>query len=285
MNTKIGTLVVGAAVLLGSAGHVAAQNTAIAQPIVNWSYQRHASTATEGFLRGQADVIQSAGQAAYLNSLAAVNYQEAVRKNIENRGLYVRTYFANKELNRQYREKYTAGPPSQERWARVIAASSPDRLSLEQFDSATGRLVWPHILRGDEYKAFRDRIDDLMASRTPETSGDGSPTQREIATLVDGMMALLKSNIDTVSSSQYGAAKWFLLSVAYEVQQPMDVSMAAPVPPPTASDVQASDAQPGDLQPSDVQTSEAQTSDAQPIDTPAGGAAEVVDTTIRTIVK
>jgi hypothetical protein len=196
-----------------------AQNGVLTPPISNWTYQNHASTAAEGFLQGQAAVVTSVGQANYLNSVAAVNFQEAVRRNIENHGLYVRTRIENRELNRQYRERYEAPQMTQERWQRIIAASLPERLTAEQFDSATGRLIWPHILRGDEYKAFRDPIDELLSSRTPETSGDGSPNQRELDQLVKGMMALLKSNIDTVSASQYGSAKWFLMSIAYEAKQ------------------------------------------------------------------
>ena len=231
MKRHLVGLMLGAAMTLGGTVPVWAQNAAVAPPIVNWSYQRHASTATEGFLRGQADVVQSVGQANYLTSLAAINYQEAVRRNIENRGLYVRTYLENRELNRQYRERYASGPPSKERWARVIAAATPDRLTTEQYDSATGHLIWPHILRIDEYKAFRDRINELMALRTAENSGDGGPIQREVSTLIDGMMALLKSNIDTVSPSQYGEAKWFLLCVDYEAQQRLDAGPAPLLPP------------------------------------------------------
>ncbi|MEM7478234.1 MAG: hypothetical protein AAF483_24875 [Planctomycetota bacterium] len=201
----------------------------VAVPINNWSYQRHASTATEGYLRGSAAVIQSAGQKNYLDSVAAVNYQEALRRSIENSGLRVKTYFENKELNRAYREKYAAVPPTKEQWERITLASLPDRLTPEQFDSSTGKLVWPHILRADEYAAFRDRIDTLMASRTPGNSGDGSPAQRQLDPLIDAMKRVLKSNIDNVSFSQYAAAKWFLRSLDYEAQLPLNSLIAQPV--------------------------------------------------------
>jgi len=52
---------------------------AIAAPIQNWSYIHHSSTATEGALRGQAEVISAAGTYRYMDSLAIVNYQEAYR--------------------------------------------------------------------------------------------------------------------------------------------------------------------------------------------------------------
>jgi len=200
---------------------VVAQNQTITTPISNWSYQRHSSTATEGYLRGTAAVVQAVGQSNYLNSIAAVNHQEAHRRQIENSNLYVKTYFANKEINRQYREKYARVPLTKEQWARITAAALPDRLTAEQFDPTTGTLVWPHVLRTNEYKAFRDRIDVLVANRTPENSGDGSPSQRELAELIDGMQLLLKMNVNTLSPSQFGAASWFLKSVDYEAQLPM----------------------------------------------------------------
>ncbi len=190
-------------------------------PIYNWTYLRHSSTPIEGVLRGQAAVVQSAGQANYLNSAAAVNYQEAARRRIENAALYVKTYYENKELNRQYREKYAPVPPTKEQWERITEKMLPDRLTAKNFDPVTGQLIWPHVLRTDEYKAIRERIDALLATRTPDNSGDGSPSQREIAQLVDAMMLLLKQNIGTLSTSQYASAKEFLRSLDYEMTFPM----------------------------------------------------------------
>lgn len=231
--TKIS--ITGCLILATFTSSLTAQNSAVTTPINNWSYQRHASTATEGFLRGNAAVMQAVGQSNYLHSIAAVNYQEARRRAIENNNFYVKSYFENKEINRQYRKKYAAVPPTKEQWARITEAALPDRLTAEQFDPTTGALVWPHILRTDEYKAFRTRIDELIANRTPESSGDGSPSQRELAELIDGMKLLLKANISTVSTSQYGAAKWFLMSLDYEFQLPMSgIPVAAKAAAPVA---------------------------------------------------
>ena len=73
-----------------------------------------------------------------------------------------------------------------------------------------------------------------MASQTPDNRGDGSPIQREIAELVDAMKMLLKANIDSVTTSQYGAAKAFLLSLEYEVRFPnSSMNVAATAKPST----------------------------------------------------
>ena len=198
-----------------------AQNDLPTPVINNWSYVGHSSTFEEGFLRGTAATIQSVGQTNYLNSVAAINLQEANRRRIENHNLYVRKVFENRELNAQYRARYASVAPTKEEWQRVTEAALPDRLTAEQYDPATGRLVWPHILRTEEYKPFRERIDELFGSRTPDNSGNGSPAQRELASLIDGLKILLKNNIDNVSSSQYATTKWFLLSLDYEAQLPL----------------------------------------------------------------
>ncbi len=200
---------------------VQAQEVAIA-PINNWSYTRHSSTATEGFLRGSAALVQANAQKNYLDSIALVNLQEAQRRAIENRKLYVQTYLANKEAIREHRQKYAPVPPTAEQWARVQEMANPDRLTEQQFDPNTGAVVWPHILRQEEYSAMRLRIDQLLSERTPETIGDGSPNQREISTLIDGMARILKSNISNVTAGQFGAANAFLKSLDFEMRFPQD---------------------------------------------------------------
>lgn len=194
-----------------------AQQGAVAMaPISNWNYQHHASTFEEGYFRGAASVIQADGQANYTNSLAAVNFQEAYRRQLENSRLYVQVFLERREMVRQYLDRYGDHPPTRETLERVAKTALPDRLTADEYDPVTGKLVWPHILRDEAYGPFRQRVDDLMASRTPDNMGDGSPWQRELHQLVDGMQRLLRQNIDTVTSQQYARAKWFLISLNYE---------------------------------------------------------------------
>lgn len=204
---------------------------AIIAPINNWSYQNHASTAAEGFLNGEARVIQAVGQTNYMNSVAAINYQEAQSKWIDNRKKYVTTYYENKAYSKEMRDRYAKKPPTKEVWDKITANSLPDLLTTHEYDRASGRVTWPHILRTNEYDAFRNRIDQLMVKRTADNDGDGSPFQREIASLVDAMKMLLKTNINTVTDSQYADAKAFLRSLDYEVK----VVRSAPVASDPAS--------------------------------------------------
>lgn len=248
---KLRVLAIAAALSAVTAG--AASTTLWAQqppialaPINNWNYQHHASTFEEGYFRGAASVLQAQGEANYTSSLAAVNFQEAYRRQLENSRLYVQVFLERREMVRQYLDRYGEHPPTREQLERVAKAALPDRLTADEYDPVSGKLVWPHILRDAAYEPFRRRIDELMASRTPENSGDGSPWQRELHQLVDGMQRLLKQNIDSVTAQQYARAKWFLISLNYEgMLSPNEAKVAAadstaaqkdapPVPEPAA---------------------------------------------------
>ncbi len=233
------TVTLSLSIVAALSGILHAQAPAMA-PVSNWSYYNHASTAAEGYLRGQAAAVQAVGQANYLNSLAAVNYADAYRRQIENNHLYVKTYIANREEVFKYRERYARPALTKEQWQEFSKNALPDRLTPEQYSN--GKLVWPHILRMDAYTPIRERIDVLVAQRTPEDSGDGSPTQREIESLVDTMIMLLRQNIHTLSSSQFGDSKWFLTCLNYEmkhhlVRTPALTGTTPPLPAnePTAS--------------------------------------------------
>jgi len=236
------TVTLSLTVLAALAGVSLAQAPAMA-PISNWTYYNHASTAGEGYLRGQAAAVQAVGQANYLNSLAAVNYADAYRRQIENNNLYVKTYIANREEVYKYRERYTRTPLTKEQWQEFSQNALPDRLTSDQYSN--GKLVWPHILRMDAYKPLRERIDVLAAKRSPEDSGDGSPTQREIASLVDTMKIMLRQNINSLSSSQFGDSKWFLTCLDYEMKHTLEHTPAVagtasqPLPASDASVSQA----------------------------------------------
>lgn len=195
---------------------------AITAPINNWSYQHHSSTPTEGYLRGAASVVQAAGQKNYMDSMAILNLQESKRRAIENSKLYVKTFIENRDALRDYRKRYAPVPPTKEEWDHIVAISLPDRLTSGQYDPQTGKVVWPHILRMDEYTAVRTRIDQLLKQRSPADSGDGSPTQRELAAMIDVLQLLLKGNVHTLTVGQYGSAQAFLKSLDYEMTFQLD---------------------------------------------------------------
>ena len=135
----------------------------------------HASTAGEGAARGMADVIRSAGAANLMNSEAAINMQEAQKRNIENHLQYTQTYFQMKTINQQYRDAQRKPPPTQQQAIRLSQGRMPDRLPANKIDPLTGELVWPLGLRMDSLKDDRDRLDAIYAERADK--GFLSPDQ------------------------------------------------------------------------------------------------------------
>lgn len=191
------------------------------RPVYVWPNPWRATTPVESILRGQAALIQANGQASLLNSMAAKNYEDAHRQSLENRLLHTEVYFTRKEMAKEYELKYAEKPRTEEDVKRLAQLAAPKRLTEEQFDSFTMQLNWPQVLRRDEYEAVRLKIDHLMSVRTPEDSGDGSPTHTKIRQMVELMKMLLKENMESVTPQQYANAKAFLVSVEYEARQPI----------------------------------------------------------------
>lgn len=189
------------------------------RPVCVWGNPWRGTTPVESILRGQAAVIEANSQATLNNSLAAKNYEDAYRQSLENRMLHTEVYFTRKEMAKEYALKYAEKPRSAEDVKRLAKLAAPKRLTAEQFDPLTTQLNWPHVLRRGEYEAVRQKIDSLMSVRTPEDSGDGSPTHTKIRQMVELMKMLLKENMETVTPQQYANAKAFLVSLEYEARQ------------------------------------------------------------------
>jgi hypothetical protein len=223
----------------------AAQGPAIATPINNWSFMNHSSTIAEGAMRGQASVMSAAGELAYLDSLASINYQEAYRRAIDNSVAYTKAYYEKRELRAEFHEKYSRKPFVGEARKKVVEFYQPKKLTADQFNAQTGQLTWPHILRQSQYAPIKVEIDTLFETRNFENSGNGSVTQLKLSQLIRSLAALLRENIDSMSAEQYINAQEYLRSVDAESKNavlpkvadqpnaPVTVPINATVPTPT----------------------------------------------------
>lgn len=224
-----------------SIGNAQQGGPAIAYPINNWSYVRHSSTYAEGALRGQAAVISSAGQAVYLDSLAAINYAEAVRRVIENSLAATKAYYERREIREEYVKKYGPKPFIGEARRKAIEYYQPKRLSAQEFDPQQQKVTWPHILRQQHFAAIVSQIDATFSSRTMENSGDGSATHRNLLQLCNALNGILKENISNVTPDQYIHAMEFIRSVELEARTPVPANIQRvnadsnpQVPPPNS---------------------------------------------------
>jgi hypothetical protein len=176
---------------------------------------RHASTAAEGAARGMADVIRSQGAANLMNSEAAKNIEDARKKYIENRLQRTNTYFEMKQVNKEARAQLRGPAPTQEQLIRVSQAKLPDRMTTTDLDPVTGAISWPTVLRADNYKTYRSKLEELYNERAK--NGYLSPDQYlQVKQVSNAMMTELQKNVDSYPTSASIDARKFIQSISYE---------------------------------------------------------------------
>ena len=192
---------------------------ALVQPVLAqypWGGTYHAATAEESFANGMANVISSAGQANLLNSAAARNYEEARSRDLDNRLKAENTYFEMRKMNREYVAAERGPKPTPEQMFRYAKERAPNRLNPNQLDPLTGRISWPVVLEQDAYKAQREKLDELFASRA-KYHGQLAPDQYfDLQKTAKDMEAELKKHIKDYPPTDYTRAKSLLESLAYE---------------------------------------------------------------------
>lgn len=191
---------------------------AIAYPDNGFSWLHHASTAEEGIFRGAAAFVESAGKSNYYSSLAAVNYQEAYRRAIENTVKRTEAYYARRDLWSDHQERYRRKPLDMQGYQKLAAARSPERLTAEQYDAESGAIRWPFPLDGAVFGEHRKAIVNLLNERSVENSGWGSRNFEMIRREVSEMKEILEAGRDAVELNLYINALEFLESVEWEAR-------------------------------------------------------------------
>ncbi len=95
--------------------------------------------------------------------------------------------------------------------------SAAHRLTADQMDVGSGVLHWPFCLRGPQYSALRETIDQLYDARTPEDSGKDSSGFDGIQTACRELQKLVDSEVRTgLPINDFVTAKHFISSIEYE---------------------------------------------------------------------
>jgi hypothetical protein len=179
------------------------------------STYHHASTVEEGWQRGRADIIRSAGLKNLLDSEAQINWEEARKRAYDNHVYGIQKYFEGRALNRQYRAVERGPRPTEQDLYRYAAARKPDRLSNEQLDPVMGAVSWPPGLLGPEFEADRAELERLFAQRAIA----GFLAGQELTAVrmhIQSMVATLKSQVRSLPPQTYVESKNFLESLSYE---------------------------------------------------------------------
>ena len=164
------------------------------------------------YMNGMANLIRAQSQ-------AAVNYEQARSRYIDNRQKWTQNYFRMKEERQAYdaREKDRTSHSSE---ALTAAARDglPATLGPDALDPVTGRITWPDILKGSDFATQRTRLDELFELRAKTNSAAMNVDKIHVATME--MNAKLRNRIEEIPAKHYIAARKFLDSLDWTAQNP-----------------------------------------------------------------
>ncbi len=178
------------------------------------------STAAGSYYTGMGNAIRAQGQYNLDTSAAAINLEEAQKRQIENSKLWTQTYFEKRRINQAYKDSQKGPAGNQETWVRLAQQGTPSRLSPSVLDPVTGRITWPSGLLADAYQTDRQQLEELFADRALAHGAIGVETHGEISGAIDSMLATLKAHIRDYSTNLYMDSRNFLNSLAYEASAP-----------------------------------------------------------------
>jgi hypothetical protein len=181
-----------------------------------WGYPSyHSSTAAEGFQRGFADVVRSAGEANLNNSQAAINIEQARSMNMQNHLQYAETYFQMRQVNRQARAAEARPRLSSEQLFRIAQEQAPNRLTSSDLDPLTGDITWPIVLEDPTFAPYRETLSRLFAERASSGGAVTVSEMMEIRRTADAALAELRANIRNFPTNDYLRARRFLENLSF----------------------------------------------------------------------
>lgn len=177
-----------------------------------WGGGYHASTAAEGYQRGFADVVRSAGAANLMNSAAMNNVEDARTKNINNHLLATKTYFEMKRYNKEYQDANKKPRPTSEQLFRLAKEATPGQLKAAELDPVSGEINWPDVLKTPQYDEYRGNLDALYADAANAGGKIGFEESQKIRENVDKMQGLLAGQIraEEIPPQTFSQANAFL---------------------------------------------------------------------------
>jgi hypothetical protein len=190
--------------------------------------QHHASTAAEGWLRGQADWMRGYGESLRDQAEAACFTESAKALAIQNRDLKIASFWNNKDEYEKWHQAHLpkVGPATK---IAVDEAKRSRQGCTTQQVSPTGKITWPTALKAESYKGARQALAALFAERAGaiETKLDAKYCLKAQAT-VDKMLAKLQAEMKKMPGNDYLEAKQFLTSMKNDiVTSPRAVFIAA----------------------------------------------------------
>lgn len=178
--------------------------------------QHHASTAAEGFQRGQASVIQALGNFELSESQAEILRQQARWAELENNLKQTQTLHAKQKLWAEARtQALKSRSVRRSEGLKLIAERRATeyrqayQLSASELDIATGAICWPAALQAEKYQLERGRIEQLFRQHLSYEEPQ-SVTANEIVRSIDRLSRTLRSDFSSLPRDDYMASQKFL---------------------------------------------------------------------------
>lgn len=183
--------------------------------------QDHSSTASEGFFRGKAAVIQALGNFHLSKSQSDILRQQARWLDRENDLKQTEALFAQKKLWSDARTASDKARAARRNDGRSVLAerkttvySQAYQLSSKELDSSTGTICWPTGLDRPGFDDCRAELGELFQQHF----GYGQPeaaTADRISHTIENVSRALKADRDTLPRDEYLAAQKFLAGLKY----------------------------------------------------------------------
>jgi hypothetical protein len=173
------------------------------------------SSYEESILRGQGAkfagggaFFQGLGQGNYLTAQGTIALEQARALYLDNVTKHADVYWQRKAIHAQGRQMAQGQRATADDLVRLARAQAPSGLTVGQYDSATGSLLWPEALMTPEFAAEREAIETVV-----KRDGIG---HRNVEALSERMVAGLKTKVRVLDADDYMAAKTFLTGLAVE---------------------------------------------------------------------
>jgi hypothetical protein len=176
----------------------------------------HASTALEGALRGQAQLIHARGGYWLSIAQAMICREQARTLALGNQRRWIEYRITRRqwrELDRQLRIEVQRKVNESRRPARTAVL----RLEDGELDRFTGAIAWPIVLQAAAYNNERRRLDELFRERA-EYGDFSAEASQKITRYTRTFSEKLLRNRFGMSRNDYLAAQKFLCGLTYEVE-------------------------------------------------------------------
>lgn len=183
-----------------------------------WGGAYYSSTPAEGYARGLADMVRSAGQANLSNSEAAINWEQARSANFDNRLKYTQMYFERRRMNEQYTEQQRAERRYSREMFRGGGQPTLDPLTAAELDPLTGQIHWPSSLMTEPFAASRKRFQKLSEQRAKDGQKLDFDSQNSVRTETRTMTDELRNQIASYTPNDYAAARRFIQRLSADLR-------------------------------------------------------------------